>query len=211
MWVVGPDGSLGGEDGVFTAAMWAEIRPIYEAILALPFNRELAAGTLTRERFTFYMVQDAHYLGAFARALATAAAKATTPDAQIKLAKSAHDAIVVERALHEGFFREFGVSAELRRHPALAHLRRLQRFPAGNVVSASVRGRDRGTPALLPDLLRGRQAPLRDRRRAEPLPALDRHLPRRGVRGVGARGLGAHGRRIRRQRQASGRRCARPI
>jgi thiaminase (transcriptional activator TenA) len=93
----------------FTEAMWAEIRPIYEGILALPFNRELAAGSLTRERFTFYMVQDAHYLGAFARALATAAAKATTADAQIKLAKSAHDAIVVERALHEGFFREFGV------------------------------------------------------------------------------------------------------
>src|SRR3712207_3046527 len=93
----------------FTDAMWAEIRPTYEAVLALPFNRELAAGTLSRERFTFYMVQDAHYLSAFARALATAAAKATTPDAQIKFAKSAHDAIVVERALHEGFFREFGV------------------------------------------------------------------------------------------------------
>jgi thiaminase/transcriptional activator TenA len=96
----------------FTDAMWAEIRPIYEAILDLPFNRELAAGALSRERFIFYMVQDAHYLGAFARALATAAAKATTPEAQVTFATSAHEAIVVERALHEGFFREFGVSAE---------------------------------------------------------------------------------------------------
>jgi thiaminase/transcriptional activator TenA len=96
----------------FTDAMWAEIRPIHEAILDLPFNRELAAGALSRERFIFYMVQDAHYLGAFARALATAAAKATTPESQITFAKSAHDAIVVERALHESFFRELGVSAE---------------------------------------------------------------------------------------------------
>ena len=96
----------------FTDAMWAEIRPTYEAILDLPFNRELAAGTLSRERFVFYMVQDAHYLGAFARALATAAAKATTPEAQVTFATSAQEAIVVERALHEGFFREFGVSAE---------------------------------------------------------------------------------------------------
>lgn len=93
----------------FTDAMWAEIAPTYQAILDLPFNRELAAGTLSRERFVFYMVQDAHYLGAFSRALATAAAKATTPDAQIKFARSAHDAIVVERALHEGFFRDYGV------------------------------------------------------------------------------------------------------
>ncbi len=95
----------------FTDAMWAEVAPTYRAILDLPFNRELAAGTLSRERFVFYMVQDAHYLGAFSRALATAAAKGTSPDAQIKFAKSAHDAIVVERALHEGFFRDYGVTA----------------------------------------------------------------------------------------------------
>ena len=96
----------------FTEAMWAEIGPIYEAIVALPFNRELAAGTLRRDRFLFYMIQDAHYLGAFARALAVTAAKAETPEAQVKLAGSAKDAILVERALHEGFFRDFGVTPE---------------------------------------------------------------------------------------------------
>ena len=52
-----------------------------------------------------------HLYGAF-EALATAAAKATTPEAQVTFAGSAHEAIVVERALHEGFFREFAVSAE---------------------------------------------------------------------------------------------------
>ena len=96
----------------FTDAMWAEIAPIYDAILVLPFNRELAAGTLSRDRFLFYMIQDAHYLGAFARALAVAAAKADPAEAQVKLAGSARDAILVERALHEGFFREFGVTPE---------------------------------------------------------------------------------------------------
>jgi thiaminase/transcriptional activator TenA len=96
----------------FTQSMWAEIADIYDAILDLPFNRELAAGTLSRDRFLFYMIQDAHYLGAFARALAVAAAKAETAEAQVKLAGSAKDAILVERALHEGFFREFGVTPE---------------------------------------------------------------------------------------------------
>ena len=103
---------MGSATVTFTDTMWAEIAPLYEAILALPFNRELAAGTLTRQRFIFYMIQDAHYLGAFARALATAAAKADTAEAQVKLAGSAKDAILVERALHEGFFREFGVTPE---------------------------------------------------------------------------------------------------
>ncbi len=96
----------------FTDGMWSEIEPHYASILALPFNQELAAGTLSVERFTFYMMQDAHYLGAFARALATAAAKAPSAAAQVKLAGSAKDAILVERALHEGFFRTFGVSPE---------------------------------------------------------------------------------------------------
>ena len=96
----------------FTDTMWAEIAPLYRAILGLPFNRKLAAGTLSRERFVFYMIQDAHYLGTFARALAITAAKAPGADAQIKFAQSARDAIVVERALHEGFFRDYGVSPE---------------------------------------------------------------------------------------------------
>ena len=96
----------------FAVAMRGEIAPIYAKILEHPFNRELAAGRLGRERFVFYMIQDAHYLGAFARALATAAARATTADAQVLLAKGAHDAIIVERALHEEFFVAFGVTPE---------------------------------------------------------------------------------------------------
>ncbi len=96
----------------FTARMWAGIDPWYQAILDLPFNSELAAGTLGRERFVHYMIQDAHYLGVFARALAATAAKAPDAGAQIRFAAASQEAIVVERALHEGFFTEFGVSAD---------------------------------------------------------------------------------------------------
>ena len=95
----------------FTQRMWEETRPVYEAILTLPFNRELAAGTLSRDRFTYYMIQDAHYLAAFSRALATASARAPDADLQVALARSAQDAILVERSLHEGFLQDFGVTA----------------------------------------------------------------------------------------------------
>jgi thiaminase/transcriptional activator TenA len=97
----------------FTDRMWDEIAPLYRQVLDLPFNHRLAHGTLERDVFLHYMMQDAHYLGAFSRALALIAAKAPNPDAQIKFAKGAHDAIVVERSLHEDFFRTFGVSAEM--------------------------------------------------------------------------------------------------
>jgi thiaminase (transcriptional activator TenA) len=95
----------------FSQEAWSRIEPLYGSILELPFNRELAAGTLARERFTFYMLQDAHYLGMFARALAVTAARAPDNDALIAFASSAREAVVVERALHEDFFRKFGVSA----------------------------------------------------------------------------------------------------
>ena len=94
----------------FSHDAWQRIGPLYRAILDLPFNRELAAGTLSRERFTFYMLQDAHYLTHFARALAVTAARAPDNDALIQFAGSAREAVVVERALHEGFFKQYGIS-----------------------------------------------------------------------------------------------------
>jgi thiaminase/transcriptional activator TenA len=95
----------------FAQEAWQRIAPLYGAILDLPFNRELAAGTLSRERFTFYLLQDAHYLTYFARALAVTAARAPDSDALIQFAGSAREAVVVERALHEGFFKQYGISA----------------------------------------------------------------------------------------------------
>ena len=60
----------------FSQDAWARIAPLYQSILALPFNQELAAGTLSRERFTFYMLQDAHNLTHFARSLAVTCPRA---------------------------------------------------------------------------------------------------------------------------------------
>lgn len=93
----------------FSRRMFEEIAPLFRRILDHPFVRGLADGSLARERFVHYMVQDAHYLAMFARALAAAAARAPHTRGQVELARASHDAIVVERALHDGFFRDFGV------------------------------------------------------------------------------------------------------
>jgi len=94
----------------FTQAAWQAHLPLYRHTLALPFNQELAAGTLSPERFRHYMVQDAHYLVAYGRALAVAAAKADQAEGVVQFAEAAREAVVVERSLHEGFMRQFGVS-----------------------------------------------------------------------------------------------------
>ena len=80
-----------------------------EAIQQLPFNRELATGLLTSERFRRYIVQDALYLGQFARALSIASAKSPAAVTTEFFARSAQTAVAVERALHEKYLVKFGV------------------------------------------------------------------------------------------------------
>lgn len=94
----------------FSAEAWERNRSLYDKILAMPFNRELAAGTLAPERFRHYMIQDAHYLEGFARALSLASAKGYTADHVVHFASAAQVAIVVERSLHADYFVRFGVS-----------------------------------------------------------------------------------------------------
>ena len=97
----------------FSQDAWQRNAAAYETIRTMPFNAELAAGTLSEARFKQYIVQDAHYLVAFGRALALAAAKAPTPDGIVHFAKAAEIAIVVERSLHGGFLLQYGIEPEM--------------------------------------------------------------------------------------------------
>src|SRR5712691_3317800 len=94
----------------FTAELWASIAPIYDAILRHPFLRGLTDGSLARDAFRYYVIQDAHYLRDFARALSIAAARAPREDWIIMLNEHSAGALRVERSLHEAFFRDFGLS-----------------------------------------------------------------------------------------------------
>jgi hypothetical protein len=47
---------------LFSRQAWEENAQTYELILTMPFNAELAAGTLSEDRFKHYITQDARYL-----------------------------------------------------------------------------------------------------------------------------------------------------
>lgn len=84
----------------FTTDAWARTADVRSAIDELPFVQGLADGTLDRERFTYYMAQDALYLADYGRVLATLAGQATDPDEMLFWAESARTTVVVERELH---------------------------------------------------------------------------------------------------------------
>ncbi len=96
----------------FTGELWAAIAPIYAAILRHPFIAGLTDGSLSHESFRFYAVQDALYLREFARALSIAAARAPREDWIIMFNEHSAGALRVEKALHESFFAEFGMTTD---------------------------------------------------------------------------------------------------
>jgi thiaminase/transcriptional activator TenA len=98
--------------------LWAAGQDVYARILEHPFLVGLADGSLDRDAFRFYVVQDAHYLHAFARALSLLAGRAQDPADGLMFAEHAAGAILVERSLHEGFLADFGMTeADLARTP----------------------------------------------------------------------------------------------
>jgi thiaminase/transcriptional activator TenA len=97
----------------FTDQAWQRTAPLRAAIDALPFNRELAAGTLSRDRFQGYIIQDALYLDQYARTLALAGARGPDAATLRAFAESALEAVAVEQALHEGYLTQFGIDPGL--------------------------------------------------------------------------------------------------
>src|ERR671925_1472972 len=83
-------------------------RPIWEAILAHPFLKELGAGTLPHDRFLYFIRQDYLYLFEFARVLCAGGSKAEDLDTLEMFAKHAANAVAVERVMHTGFLQRLG-------------------------------------------------------------------------------------------------------
>jgi thiaminase/transcriptional activator TenA len=86
-----------------SATLTAAMEPIFQRILVHPFVTGLSDGSLPLETFASYVVQDAHYLRGYARALAIVAAKAPDAATTALFAEHARVAIEVESELHADF------------------------------------------------------------------------------------------------------------
>lgn len=96
----------------FSEDAWKHVGDWYEAILAHPFVAGLADGTLPEDVFARYLVDDAHYLTRYARALAMLAARADDPGLSAELARAAAEAVEAERLMHEDFLVPRGLDPD---------------------------------------------------------------------------------------------------
>lgn len=97
---------------------WKAIEPIYEKTVTLPFIQELTNGTLDREKFIFYIQQDAMYLSDYGSVITGIASKLKDPAHTESFIRFAGDSIVVERALHESFIHGINEKDRLKPSPA---------------------------------------------------------------------------------------------
>ncbi len=86
-------------------AAWRAAEQIYEEILRHPFVKELASGELDREKFLFYLGQDALYLSKYCKVLAHVGSRLDDKKAIDAMMHFASDGIAVEAALHESFLQ----------------------------------------------------------------------------------------------------------
>lgn len=98
---------------VSAQTFWDAAAPIIEVTEKHPFLVAMVDGTLKKENFQYYVVQDALYLEDFAAALRrlgdNPGISRQDSDRLKEFAKGAEDA---ELALHNSFFKEWNVSAE---------------------------------------------------------------------------------------------------
>lgn len=96
----------------FSEELWASGAATYAQILRHPFLAGLTDGTLERDAFSYFVIQDSHYLRAYSRALSLVSAKSPDEDAVRMFALHASNAIDVERELHAGLLTELGINSD---------------------------------------------------------------------------------------------------
>lgn len=95
----------------FSQQLWESGAATYAEILRHPFLTGLTDGTLSKDAFRYFVIQDSHYLRAYARALSLVSARATDPEAVALFAGHASDAIAVEKELHVSLLHGLGLTA----------------------------------------------------------------------------------------------------
>ncbi len=95
--------------GRFTERLRQKAASVWEAQHQHPFVRGISDGTLSAERFKFWLRQDYVFLIQYARLLALAAARSPDLETMIRFATLLKETVDTEMSLHRGYAAEFGI------------------------------------------------------------------------------------------------------
>src|SRR3989337_3853169 len=96
----------------FSREMRQKADPLWRAIFGHPFVRGIGGGSLSRDRFEFYLKQDYAYLIDFSRVFALASAKSPVLEDMGTFAALLHATLNTEMELHRKICADFGIAGE---------------------------------------------------------------------------------------------------
>ena len=96
----------------FSDELWTAGAGVYDRVRAHPFLTGLSDGTLPHAAFRHFVVQDAHYLRGYARALAVLAARAPTEADTVMFSQHAAGAIAAEQDMHAELADALGTTSD---------------------------------------------------------------------------------------------------
>jgi thiaminase/transcriptional activator TenA len=104
---------VGSEHGMkFSERLREQLEPIWQKNHAHPFVVEMGNGTLDKDKFRFYMIQDYLYLIDYAKLFALGAVKAKDVETMGKFAALLDATLNEEMSLHRQYAAKFGISEE---------------------------------------------------------------------------------------------------
>lgn len=89
--------------------LYQRVRPIWDAYYDHPFVAGLGAGTLSPERFRFYMIQDYHYLLDYTKVFAVGLIKSDTEARMQQFAASIDSFLNGEMNIHRSYMKRLGI------------------------------------------------------------------------------------------------------
>ena len=97
----------------WTKEIWEASLPIYERILAHPFIKELADGTLEMERFVRYLAQDEIYIRNYGEEMFLMADMMPSEEMRTMFRAFAEEGMAAEAAMHQMLIDRFGIETRV--------------------------------------------------------------------------------------------------
>ncbi|MDQ0300632.1 thiaminase/transcriptional activator TenA [Salibacterium salarium] len=96
----------------FSERLYEKVKPIWEKNHNHPFVQKMGKGTLDKDKFRYFMIQDYLYLIEYAKLFAIGAVKATDVKTMGEFAKMLDTTLNTEMALHRQYAKKFNISEE---------------------------------------------------------------------------------------------------
>lgn len=105
---------------LLTEELYQSVKEIWESYLAHPFIKGIKDGTLEKEKFRFYMIQDYLYLLEYAKVFAFGVIKSKDEVLMRKFAGFVHGTLDGEMNIHKEYMKRLGITSEEIKNAAIS-------------------------------------------------------------------------------------------